>query len=109
MKGTTNPARLEQITQLAREFRAFTKIFADILKVKDESALIAQNQLDAQRQRRCVTSSTISPSNADEAELPAIELGAKKVDRAVSGGDGARQYVRRSTPTRRSPPARWRV
>src|SRR3982074_715943 len=30
MKGTTNPAGLEQITRLAREFRAFTKIFADI-------------------------------------------------------------------------------
>ncbi len=34
MKGTTNPAGLEQITRLAREFRTFTKIFADILKVK---------------------------------------------------------------------------
>ena len=45
MKGTTNPARLEQIAKLEREFRAFTKIFADILKVKGESALMAQNQL----------------------------------------------------------------
>ncbi|RRB43806.1 hypothetical protein, partial [Escherichia coli] len=26
MKGTTNPARLDQITRLEREFRAFTKI-----------------------------------------------------------------------------------
>src|SRR4029079_12178752 len=34
MRGTTNPARLEQITRLAREFRIFNKIFADILKVK---------------------------------------------------------------------------
>ena len=37
MRGTTNPARLEQITKLAREFRAFTKIFAEILKTKEES------------------------------------------------------------------------
>ena len=50
MKGTTNPARLDQVAKLEREFRAFTKIFADILKVKDESARIAQNQLDAHRQ-----------------------------------------------------------
>src|SRR3984885_4697501 len=45
MKGTTNPARLDQITRLEREFRAFTKIFAKIVKVKDDSALIAKNQL----------------------------------------------------------------
>ncbi len=45
MKGTTDPARLEQVAKLEREFRTFTKIFADILKVKDESARIAQNQL----------------------------------------------------------------
>src|SRR6202011_602382 len=45
MKGTTNPARLDQLTRLAREFRIFTKIFADILKVKSESALVTQNEL----------------------------------------------------------------
>ena len=32
MRGTTNPARLEQITKLEREFRAFTKIFAEIIQ-----------------------------------------------------------------------------
>jgi len=37
MRGTTNPARLEQITKLSREFRAFTKIFAEILKTKEDS------------------------------------------------------------------------
>src|SRR6266436_4505095 len=45
MKGTTNPAALDQITRLAREFNAFTKIFAEILSVKGDSALVAQNQL----------------------------------------------------------------
>src|SRR5450631_4584860 len=39
MKGTTNPAALEQLARLAREFQAFSKIFAEILKVKAESAL----------------------------------------------------------------------
>ena len=45
IKGTSNPAGLDQITHLAREFKAFSKIFADILKVKRDSALVAQNQL----------------------------------------------------------------
>ena len=45
MKGTTDRARLEQVAKLEREFRTFTKIFADMLKVKEESARIAQNQL----------------------------------------------------------------
>jgi len=37
MEGTTNPARLAQITKLEREFRAFTKIFAEIVRLKDDS------------------------------------------------------------------------
>ena len=45
MKKTSNPARLDQITRLALEFKAFTKIFADILKVKRDSALVTQNAL----------------------------------------------------------------
>jgi methyl-accepting chemotaxis protein len=78
MKGTTNPARLDQVTKLEREFRAFTKIFAEILKVKDESTRIAQNQLT-----RGGTSLRLKlddlASSAAEAELSAIELGAKQV------------------------------
>jgi methyl-accepting chemotaxis protein len=78
MKGTTNPARLDQITKLEREFRAFTKIFADILKVKEESAMIAQNRLT-----RSATSLRYKlddlPSNADDSELQAIQFGTKKV------------------------------
>lgn len=31
--------------RLANDFGAFTRIFADILKVKNDSALVAQNQL----------------------------------------------------------------
>jgi hypothetical protein len=78
MKGTTNPARLEQVVKLEREFRAFTKIFADIVKVKDQSAPITQNQLTR-------TGMTLRyklddlPANADDAELQLITLGAKRV------------------------------
>src|ERR1700729_4193844 len=44
MRGTTNPSGLDHVTRLAREFKIFTKIFADILKVKRENDLVAQNQ-----------------------------------------------------------------
>jgi methyl-accepting chemotaxis protein len=78
MKGTTNPARLDQITRLAREFRAFTKIFADILKVKNESTLLTQNQLMRGGTMLRYKLDDL-PSNANDAELSAIEFGAKKV------------------------------
>jgi HAMP domain-containing protein len=78
MKGTSSPAGLDQITRLAREFKAFTRIFADILKVKRDSALITQNQLTrgANMLRHKLDD---LPSNADDAELQAIQFGAKKV------------------------------
>src|SRR3954452_14245847 len=78
MKGTTNPTRLEQIVKLEREFRAFTKIFADILKVKEESARITQNQL-ARTGNSLRYKLDDLPSNADDAELQLITLGSKRV------------------------------
>ncbi|MCC8979491.1 methyl-accepting chemotaxis protein [Bradyrhizobium acaciae] len=78
MKGTSNPARLEQVTKLEREFRAFTKIFAEIVRIKDDSAQIAQNKLT-----RSATAMRYKlddlPSNADDSELQSIQFGAKKV------------------------------
>ncbi len=78
MKGTTNPAGLDQLTRLAREFCAFTRIFAEILKVKAESALVAQNQLTRSGTMLRFKLDDL-PSNADDTELQAIEFGAKKV------------------------------
>ena len=78
MKGTTNPARLNQITRLAREFRAFTKIFADIVRVKNESTLLTQNQLTRGGTTLRYKLDDLA-STAVDAELPAIELGAKQV------------------------------
>jgi methyl-accepting chemotaxis protein len=78
MKGTTNPARLDQITRLGREFRTFTRIFADILKVKGESALVTQNQLTRGGNMLRYKLDDLA-SNAADAELPAVELGAKQV------------------------------
>ena len=78
MKGTTNPARLEQVTRLGREFQIFNKIFADILKVKRESSLLVQNQL-ARGANMLRYKLDDLPSNANETELQVIQFGAKKV------------------------------
>ncbi len=78
MKGTTNPARLEQVVKLEREFRLFTKIFADILKVKQESALLTQNQLLRSGNMLRYKLDDL-PSNAEDSELQSIQFGAKVV------------------------------
>jgi methyl-accepting chemotaxis protein len=78
MKGTTNAARLEQVTRLGREFQIFTKIFADILKVKRESLLLVQNQLARGANMLRYKLDDLA-SNANEAELQVIQFGAKKV------------------------------
>ncbi len=78
MRGTTNPARLEQVTKLAREFRAFTKIFADILKVKQESTQLTQNALARGGNLLRYKLDDLA-SLAVDAGLPAVELGAKQV------------------------------
>ena len=78
MKGTANPARRDQVTRLAGEFGTFSKLFADILKVKRDSALVTQNQL-AKSGNMLRYKLDDLPSNADDSELQAIEFGAKKV------------------------------
>jgi methyl-accepting chemotaxis protein len=78
MTGTTNPAALEQITRLSREFGAFSKIFAEILSLKNESARIAQNQL-ARGDNTLKYKLDQLAGNAGEAQFPAIETGIKQV------------------------------
>ncbi len=67
MKDTSSPARLDQITRLSREFGFFTKIFADILKFKRESALVTQNQL-AKSSNMLRYKLDDLPSNASDAD-----------------------------------------
>jgi methyl-accepting chemotaxis protein len=78
MKGTSNPEGLDQLTRLAREFKSFTKIFADILKVKRDSALLTQNRLTRGANTLRYKLDDI-PSNADDSELQTIQFGTKKV------------------------------
>jgi methyl-accepting chemotaxis protein len=78
MKGTANPARRDQVGRLAGEFGGFAKIFAEILKVKRDSALVTQNQL-AKSGNMLRYKLDDLPSNADDSEMQQIEFGAKKV------------------------------
>jgi len=78
MKGTTNPASVNQITRLAREFRTFTKIFADVLKVKRDSELVIQNQLSRKANLLRYKLDDLPSSVEDDAELAAVTLASKK-------------------------------
>ncbi|HKO71987.1 MAG TPA: HAMP domain-containing protein, partial [Bradyrhizobium sp.] len=78
MTDTTNSARLDQVTRLGREFQAFSKIFADILKVKRESAQVAKNQL-ARSANMLRYKLDDLPSNARDEEIQGIQFGIKKV------------------------------
>jgi methyl-accepting chemotaxis protein len=79
MRSTTNPARIDQITRLAREFHAFTKIFADIAKAKRDSELVTQNQLTRSGNLLRYKLDDFPSVVEDDAELAAVSLGAKKV------------------------------
>jgi methyl-accepting chemotaxis protein len=79
MRVTTNPARINQITRLAREFHAFTKIFSDVVKAKRESDLVRQNQLMRSGNLLRYKLDDFASNVEDDAELAAITLAAKKV------------------------------
>jgi methyl-accepting chemotaxis protein len=79
MKNTTNPARIEQITRLEREFRAFTKIFADVVKVKRDTELVTQNQLMRSGNMLRYKLDDLPSGVEDDSELATVTLAAKKV------------------------------
>ncbi len=76
--GTKKPARLEGLNKLAAEFKDFAATFAQIVKVKGESALIVQNQLQTTANMLNYRLDDVV-SNAPAAEAQAIEEGIKRV------------------------------
>ena len=78
MKGISNPTSLEQLVRLEREFRAFTKIFGTILKTKQDSDRVSQNDLMRSEMSLDYKLDDLASAGA-EAELPAVEFGAKQV------------------------------
>jgi len=79
MKTTTNPARINQVTRLSREFRVFTKIFADVVKSKRDSELVSQNQLMRSGNLLRYKLDDLPSGVEDDSALAAITLAAKKV------------------------------
>jgi len=79
MKSTANPARIDQITRLHREFHAFTKILADVVKVKHDNELLTQNQLMRSGNMLRYKLDDLPSGVDDDSELAAVTLAAKKV------------------------------
>jgi HAMP domain-containing protein len=78
LAGTKTPARREGLNKLATEFRNFAATFAEIVKVKGESALLVQNQLQSNANMLKYKLDDIL-SNASESEQQAIESGTRRV------------------------------
>ena len=79
MRNTTNPARINQVTRLAREFHAFTKIFADVVKSKRDSELVSQNQLMRSGNLLRYKLDDLPSGVEDDSMLAAVTLASKKV------------------------------
>ncbi|MBV8927047.1 MAG: HAMP domain-containing protein [Bradyrhizobium sp.] len=86
--GTKQAARLEGIKRLAIEFRNFTSTFADIVKVKDESARLVQNQLQSNANMLKYKLDDIL-SNASDGEQQAIESGTKRISAQFQAASAA--------------------
>ena len=107
MKGTTNPARREQIAQLGKEFQNFSQIFADILRLKDESAQVTQNQLMRSANMLRYKLDDL-PSNADDVGT-AIDPVWRQDSNSINSKRRRRSPTYSSSiPTRRPRPAHWR-
>jgi methyl-accepting chemotaxis protein len=76
--GTKKPARLEGLNKLAADFRNFAETFAEIVKVKGESALIVQNQLQTNANMLKYKLDDVL-SSASDAESQAIDSATKRV------------------------------
>ena len=79
MRNTTNPARINQVTRLAREFHAFTKIFADVAKTKRDSELVSQNQLMRSGNLLRYKLDDLPSGVEDDTTLAAVTMASKKV------------------------------
>ena len=107
MQEHQDPARPEQIDKLAREFANFTKIFAEILKAKRRERADRAEPADPQRDVAEYKLDDLA-NTATDADLQAVEFGAKQV---AAQFQAARRCVNTFRRQRRSDgrrPARWR-
>ena len=92
MKGTTNPARLDQVTRLAREFRLHQDFRRHPQGQARQRAGDAK-PADAQRQHAALQARR-SSQQRQRCGASGDRIRREKSHRAISGGDGARQYLR---------------
>ena len=79
IKTTKQPARLDGLNKLAKEFSNFSAIFAKILEAKRDSALLVQNQLSRNANLLKYKLDDIGNS-ASDAEAQSIEFGTKRAN-----------------------------
>ncbi|MGB6637412.1 MAG: HAMP domain-containing methyl-accepting chemotaxis protein [Bradyrhizobium sp.] len=76
---TSNKERTRHITSLSMEFHSFTKIFADVVKIKHDSELVSQNQLMRSGNFLRYKLDDLPSGVEDDTALAAITLASKKV------------------------------
>ncbi|UPK26768.1 methyl-accepting chemotaxis protein [Bradyrhizobium sp. 195] len=79
IKNAKQPARLESLNKLAKEFSNFSATFAKILQAKRDSALLVQNQLQRNANLLKYKLDDVG-NNASDSEAQAIEFGTKQVN-----------------------------
>ena len=91
---TSNKERTQHITSLSREFHSFTKIFADVVKIKHENELVSQNQLMRSGNLLRYKLDDLPSGVEDDAALAAITL-ASGAAALFRGCDVAGEYLHR--------------
>ena len=94
MKGTTNPARREQVAQLGKEFQNFSQDFRRHSQAQGRERAGDAKSADAQRQYAALQARRSSPATPTIRNCKSIQFGAKHSNSINSGGDGARQHLR---------------
>ncbi len=78
LSSTSAPERRERLGKLAADFKQFSQTFADVLRLKRESATVTQNQLNRNANMLRYKLDDIA-GNASEAQLAAVDMGVKQV------------------------------
>ena len=76
---TTNNERTKLIARLHSEFHSFTKVFADVVKIKKESELISQNELMRNGNQLRYKLDDLPSAVEDDSTLAAVTMASKKV------------------------------
>jgi methyl-accepting chemotaxis protein len=76
---TSNGERTRLIARLHQEFHSFTKVFADVVKIKKESELISQNELMRNGNQLRYKLDDLPSGVEDDSNLAAVTVASKKV------------------------------